>query len=40
MSSSESESDDKAELVECQFEPGFAEEKIVSQNDGCFFTGS
>jgi hypothetical protein len=33
MSSSESESDDKAEVVGCQSEPGFAEEEIVSQND-------
>ena len=40
MFSSESDSDDKAEVVGCQFEPGFAGGKIVSQNDGCFFTGS
>ena len=35
MSSSESESDDKikAEVVGYPFEPGFAEEEIVSQND-------
>jgi hypothetical protein len=33
MSSSESDSDDKAELVGYQFEPGFSEEEIVSQND-------
>jgi hypothetical protein len=33
MSSSESEWDDKAEVVGCQFQPGFAEEEIVSQND-------
>ena len=29
----QSESDDKAEVVGCQFEPGFAEEEIISQND-------
>jgi hypothetical protein len=40
MSSSESESDDKAEVVGYRFEPGIAEEEIVSQNDQCFFTGS
>ena len=38
MSSSERESDDKAEVVGYHFEPGFAEEEIVSQNDRCFFT--
>ena len=36
MSSSESDSDDRAEVVGYQFEPGFAEGKNVNQNDGCF----
>ena len=33
MSSSDCDSDDKAEVVGYQFKPGFAEEQIVSQND-------
>jgi hypothetical protein len=33
MASSESDSDDKAEVVGYQFKPGFAGEEIVFQND-------